>query len=61
MNSERIITVILIIALSISLSAQNSKKQTVVLKGGSHLTGTILLAGPDSLKMRITSPGDYPE
>ena len=56
MNSERIITVILIIALSISLSAQNSKEQTVVLKGGSHLTGTILLAGPDSLKMRITSP-----
>ncbi|MBK7479841.1 MAG: hypothetical protein IPI69_09110 [Bacteroidales bacterium] len=56
MNSERIITVILIIALSISLSAQNSKKQTVVLKGGSHLTGTILFAGPDSLKMRITSP-----
>lgn len=56
MNPERITAVILTIALTVSLSAQNSRKQTVVLNGGSRLTGTILAADSDSLKMRITSP-----
>lgn len=56
MNIERITAVILTIALTISLSAQNSRKQTVVLNGGSRLTGIILAADQYSLKMRITSP-----
>ncbi len=56
MNPERITAVILTIALTVSLSAQNSRKQTLVLNGGSRLTGTILAADSDSLKMRITSP-----
>lgn len=56
MNPERITAVILTIALTVSLSAQNSRKQTVVLNGGSRLTGTILFADPDSLTMRINSP-----
>ncbi len=56
MKPERITAVILTIALTVSLSAQNSRKQTVVLNGGSRLTGTILFADPDSLKMSITSP-----
>lgn len=57
MKHERITAVILTIALTVSLSAQNSRKQTVVLNGGSRLTGIILAADQDSLKMRITSPG----
>lgn len=56
MYPERITAVILTIALTVSLSAQKGNKQTVVLNGGSRLTGTILGANPDSLKMRITSP-----
>ena len=57
MKYERITAVILTIALTVSLSAQHSRKQTVVLNGGSRLTGIILAADQDSLKMRITSPG----
>ncbi|MFZ2340692.1 MAG: hypothetical protein WAW07_13340 [Bacteroidales bacterium] len=56
MNLERITAVIITIALTASLSAQKSRKQTVVLNGGSRLTGTILIADSDSLTMSIPSP-----
>ncbi len=55
MKPVKITAVIIAIAITASLSAQKSRKQTVVLNGGSRLTGTILAADQDSLKMRITS------
>jgi hypothetical protein len=56
MNGGRITTVILLFALTIAASAQKHEKQTVVLQGGSRITGTILVDSSDYLKLRITSP-----
>jgi len=56
MNVMRISTAIILCALTVNLSAQKREKQTVVLNGGSWLTGTILVDSSDYLKVRITSP-----
>jgi hypothetical protein len=56
MNGGRITAAILLFALTIAASAQKREKQTVVLHGGSRITGTILVDSSDYLKLRITSP-----
>ena len=56
MNVARISTAIILVSLTVILSAQKREKQTVVLKDGSRLTGTILIDSSDYLKMRIRSP-----
>jgi len=56
MNRKRISTAIVFVALTITLSAQEYGKRTVVLNGGSRLTGTILADSSDYLKLRITTP-----
>lgn len=48
--------VVILLALTVTLAAQRSQKQTVVLNGGSRITGTVLAADQDSVKMRITTP-----
>jgi hypothetical protein len=56
MKATRVYTAIILFALTVTLSAQKQEKQTVVLNGGSRLTGTILVDSADYLKMRISSP-----
>jgi hypothetical protein len=56
MNYSRISTVVILFALTVSLSAQKRNRQTVVFDGGSRITGTILVDSSDYLKLRITSP-----
>ena len=56
MNVARICTAIILVSLTVTLSAQKSEKQTIVLKGGSRLTGTILVDSSDYLKIRLRSP-----
>lgn len=56
MKAARISTVIILFALTVTLSAQKREKQTVVLNGGSRLTGSLLVDSSDYLKLRITSP-----
>ena len=47
---------ILLCGLTIVASAQKRDKKTVVLHGGSRLTGTIMVDSSDFIKLRITSP-----
>jgi len=56
MNAAKIFTTIILIVLTYSLSAQMPEFQTVVLKGGSRLTGIIVADSSDYLKLKITSP-----
>ena len=56
MNVARICTAIILFSLTVTLSAQKREKQTIVLKGGSRLTGTILIDSSEFLKMRLRSP-----
>lgn len=56
MKAARISTVIILFALTVTMSAQRREKQTIVLNGGSRLTGTLLVDSSDYLKLRITSP-----
>ena len=56
MNGARISTAIILFSVTVSLIAQKREKQTIVLNGGSRLTGTILVDSTDYLKLRITSP-----
>jgi len=56
MNVTRICTAIILFSLTVTLSAQKREKQTIVLKGGSRLTGTILIDSSEFLKMRLRSP-----
>jgi hypothetical protein len=56
MNASRIFTAIILFALAATVTAQKREKQTIVLSGGSRLTGTILVDSSDYLKLRITSP-----
>lgn len=56
MNGIRISAVIILFSLTVALFAQKREKQTIVLYGGSRLTGTILVDSSDYLKLRITTP-----
>ena len=56
MNNKRISAVVVLFALTVTLSAQKRDRQTVVFDGGSRITGTILVDSSDYLKLRITSP-----
>ena len=56
MNHIRISTVVVLIILTVTLSAQKRDRQTVIFDGGSRITGTILVDSSDYLKLRITSP-----
>ncbi len=56
MNRARIFSTLILVSLTFSLSAQKREKQTVVLNGGSRLTGTIVVDSSDLLKLEITSP-----
>ena len=56
MMISRISTAIILFSVTVSLFAQKREKQTIVLNGGSRLTGTILVDSSDYLKLRITSP-----
>jgi len=56
MNVTRICTAIILFSLTVTLSAQKRERQTIVLKGGSRLTGTILIDSSEFLKMRLRSP-----
>jgi len=56
MKLTKISTAIILILLTVTLSAQKRGKQTVVLNNGSRLTGFVLIDSSDYLKMRITTP-----
>ena len=56
MKRRRIITAILLFGLTIVASAQKRDSKTVVLHGGSRITGTIMVDSSDIIKLRISSP-----
>ncbi|HQB36948.1 MAG TPA: hypothetical protein PLI41_05320 [Bacteroidales bacterium] len=56
MNPYRISTLVILIVLTVTLSAQKRDRQTVVFDGGFRLRGTILVDSSDYLKLRITTP-----
>ena len=56
MNPTRISTAFILFSLTVALFAQKREKQTIVLNGGSLLTGTIMVDSSDYLKLRITTP-----
>lgn len=56
MMVSRISTAIILFSVTVSLFAQKMDKQTIVLNGGSWLTGTIIVDSSDYLKLRMTTP-----
>jgi hypothetical protein len=56
MNQTGISAVLILLSLSGSLAAQKQEKQTIVLKGGTLITGIILADSTDYLTVKITSP-----
>lgn len=51
-----IITTFLLCGLTVVASAQKGDKKTIVLQGGSRLTGTIIADSSGFMKLRISSP-----
>jgi hypothetical protein len=56
MERGRIITAIILFWLTIVTSAQKPEKRTVILHGGSRITGAIMADSSGFLKLRISSP-----
>ncbi|HOF20525.1 MAG TPA: hypothetical protein PLO24_04675 [Bacteroidales bacterium] len=56
MNDTGIAAVIILFSLSSGLAAQKQEKQTIVLNGGTLITGIILADSPDYLTVKIRSP-----
>ncbi|NLA50212.1 MAG: hypothetical protein GX876_12235 [Bacteroidales bacterium] len=56
MNETGIYAVLILLSLSGSLAAQKQEKQTIVLNGGTLITGIILADSTDYLTVKITSP-----
>jgi hypothetical protein len=56
MKILRLISAVLLLAITLIAPAQKSKRQTVVLNGGAILTGTVVADSSDYLVMRIKRP-----